>query len=164
MVKPPLPTPVLRVDAAPGTSICRICYDQLDAEAIIHYELLRTETGQLRYVQRTADGLFESSYYNSQLKKVVPLGKFVDELTAALAHAIARSDRLHSSTPYMAQHEIERLFIASNAKQPDTPPLFPDSVVKSKEQGEEEEEEDMDMALWAWVKQETAPGRSTESF
>lgn len=127
--RPPPFTPVtsmsfVRTDVA----VCSVSYDSLSPESVQDFELLRIPDGAFRYVQRNSDGrFFDVSYYNAALKKSIPLGRFVDDATAALAHAIARADDNFKGCrvmPYAAQHKIEEMYVSSTTR----PAVIPETV------------------------------------
>lgn len=104
--------------------VCSVQYDSIPASQISNYELLRLTNGDFKYIQRTADcKYFDINYYNAELRKPIPLGRFTDSATASLAHAIARSDETCRVVPYAAQGMIEHF-----SHLPAPPALVQDSV------------------------------------
>ena len=105
---------MIAVSSSDDAGVCKIKYESIDPNKVASYELARGDRGTFKYVQRTADGrFFDVSYYNAELGKSVPLGRFVDECTASLAHALARSDLTCRTVDMAAQHLIERLFVTN---------------------------------------------------
>lgn len=96
--------------------VCRVPYSNLDSTKVIGFELMRGERGTYKYVQHTANGQFEVTYFNAELGKTVFLGRFTDECTASFAHALARSDLTCRTVDRAAQSLIESLFV-QNASQ-----------------------------------------------
>lgn len=94
--------------------VCCVLYGQLDPDKVASLELMRGERGCYKYVQRSAGGrFFDVTYYNAEIGKSVFLGRFVDECTASLAHALARSDLTCRTVDRAAQCRIERIFVQS---------------------------------------------------
>ena len=105
---------MIAISSIDDAGICKIKYESIDPKKVASYELARGDRGAFKYVQRTADGrFFDVSYYNAELGKSVPLGRFVDECTASLAHALARSDLTCRTVDMAAQQLIERLFVTN---------------------------------------------------
>ena len=112
-------TPIHDAPSIPSRShgtppTCNLSIDMLDPELIAKYDLLRTERGAFRYVQASADNtFFDVSYWNAQLHRSIPLGRFTDARMASLAHAIARADESQYDcriNPYAAQQHIVNLY------------------------------------------------------
>ena len=99
-------------DGGDDDGVCYVLYSSLGG-MVSTYELMCGERGNYKYVQPTADGRFVASYYNAEMSKSVLLGRFVDERTASLAHALARSDVHCRSVDRAAQNAIERLWAQS---------------------------------------------------
>ena len=98
--------------STPSSHVCHIRFDQLPAQFVGALELVREASGKFRHVQRMADGIYESSYFNAELGRLIPLGRYIDEYTASFAHALARSDRKTRMTPFHAQDRIEQAFVS----------------------------------------------------
>ena len=97
-----------------GVPVCSISISMIKPELIAHYELLRNNRGELKYVQRSTDGrFFDVNYWNARLNKSIPLGRFTDELMASLAHAVARADESRYNcriVPFAAQEHLVNLY------------------------------------------------------
>ena len=107
----PKPPPLPSLNQPAG--VCTIKLSEIPPERIAEYELMRCERGSLKYVQSSVDGMFyDVNYWNARLNKSIPLGRFIDPLTASLAHAIARSDQTNFELqlrPFAVQEYISRL-------------------------------------------------------
>ena len=91
-------------------SACAIDYDSLNIGFTSQYDLLKTQSGDFRYVTPTNGGLyFDVSYYHFELQKVIFLGRFTDPRVASLAHAIARSNTTVRAVDNAAQEYIESM-------------------------------------------------------
>lgn len=117
-------TTTCRPTAGGSVPVCRVPYDALPASFVSKYELLRRNDGMYRFVQLTSDGFtYDVNYFNAELKRVIPLGRYTDAATASLAHAIARDNDTCRSTNYAAADVIETCYAQSFSQPAVTLPL-----------------------------------------
>ena len=114
-------------DAADDSTVCSIDYDALDRSFTAQYDLMKLPSGGFRYVSETNRGMhFDVSYYHHELQKIVFLGRFTDERTASLAHAIARKNATVRAIDKAAQDYIQSMLpstsLALNTIIPDDVP------------------------------------------
>lgn len=113
----PLPSAAVRQPVA----ACTLKLSQIPPERISQYELMRNERGDIKYVQQSAEGAFyDVNYWNARLGKSIPLGRFTDQLTASLAHAIAREESSKLTfqvQPYAVQDFISRTLAAPSEQE-----------------------------------------------
>ena len=124
-----LKSTALYFKTSPDISVCTVPFEALSDFFVGLHELKRDERGNLKYVQRIGDGsTYSSSYFNSEMGKIVLLGNFSDPHTAAFAHALARADRKSRMIAYHAQDRIEREYANSFAN-----PQIDESTLSSEE-------------------------------
>lgn len=124
-VMPAISLPVPKI--ASSSKICEVLIEQVPQGILDHHDLLRTRNGDAyRFVQKEQDSdVFAVFYTNVEFKRAVPLGRFRDDATAALAHAIARDDEMCRITPFAAQDRIESIFSPDPLPVPTTVPEKP---------------------------------------
>ena len=94
-------------------AVCSVAYASLPAEDVANYTLERKPTGEYAYVHKLNDGLtFEVYYFNAELKRCIPLGRYTDPATASLAHALARDPNRPACrvNNFAAQDVIQSIF------------------------------------------------------
>lgn len=95
---------------ARDTTVCNVRYEDISPAITALYELWQTSTGAYRFVSKTGDDMYyDSGYYNHEQNRVITLGRFTDERTASLAHALARSIPSLRFVENGAQRHIEAL-------------------------------------------------------
>lgn len=104
-----MPPPTL----ASTAGVCHVALEDIDNLLIAEYELSRTASGTFKHVRFVEDAeVYEVHYQNAEQRRSVCLGRFVHAATAALAHAIARSndaDPRFRCVPYAVQTYIESI-------------------------------------------------------
>lgn len=113
-------------DAASDNTVCSIDYDALDRSFTSQYDLMKLPSGGFRYVSPTNGGLhFDVSYYHHELQKIIFLGRFTDERTASLAHAIARKNAAVRAIDNAAQDYIQSMLPSTSST---SNPVVPDDA------------------------------------
>ena len=94
---------------ARDTTVCDVRYEDISPAITALYELWQIN-GRLSFCEKTGDDMYyDSGYYNHEQNRVITLGRFTDERTASLAHALARSIRSLRFVENGAQRHIEAL-------------------------------------------------------
>ena len=105
---------VLQAPSCTAMNVCCIAYNTLPSPAIAQYPLERGVDGQYKWVQPLGDGVtYEVNYFNSDLKRIIPLGRYTDPATASLAHSLARNRLDCRASNFKAQDIIQNMFDAS---------------------------------------------------
>lgn len=109
---------------AASVNVCTVQYNSLPPAVVAEYPLERAPDGMFKWVQMLGDSqTYEVNYFNSELKRIIALGRYVDPATASLAHSLARHREECRCSNFAAQDVIQRWFATSVESQEDPLPM-----------------------------------------
>lgn len=107
---------------AASMNVCTVQYNSLPPSAVAEYPLERAYDGTFKWVQVLGDSqTYEVNYFNSELKRIIPLGRYIDPATASLAHSLARNREECRCSNFAAQDVIQKWFASSVAEDESLP-------------------------------------------
>lgn len=113
-------SPSANSHAAASMNVCTVQYNSLPPAAVAEYPLERAPDGMFKWVQILGDSqTYEVNYFNSELKRIIPLGRYLDPATASLAHSLARHREECRCSNFSAQDVIQKWFASSVENQVD---------------------------------------------